>query len=84
MLQRLLYTRFKGPQLKIHNQELLFLRSARLIELKIRMKGHEDILTVSSQRAHTQICDRQMDGRTDDHGKNNMSPNPEGAVDVKS
>ena len=68
-------------QPKIYNQELLFLRSARLIELNIHMKGHADTLNgFKSESAHEFVTDRWMD----DHGKSNMTPNPEGGVDVKS
>ena len=77
---------------KIRNPELRFLRSARrLMLLYICIKFHENISKVAlhlykvswkylkrflSYRADTILW--QTDGRTDDQGKNNMSPNPTG------
>ena len=42
--------------------------------VNICMKFHEDILNGFQVTERTRFCD----GRTDDLGKNNMSPNPKG------
>ena len=68
---------------KIRNTELRFLRSARrLMLLYICVKCHENISNGFWVTERTRFCDRQTDGqrdrRTDDQGKNNMSPNPTG------
>ena len=59
---------------KIHNPELRFLYSARcLMLLYICVKFHENISNgFELQSGHDFVTDR----RTDDQGKNNMSPNP--------
>ena len=63
----------------MHNPELRFLRSARrLMLLYICVKFHENISNGFLVTERTRFCDRQTDGRTDDQGKNNMSPNPTG------
>ena len=64
---------------KISNPELRFLCSARrLMLLYICVKFHENILNGFWVTERTRFCDRQTDGRIDDQGKNNMSPNPTG------
>ena len=42
------------------------------------MKFHEDSLKGFQVIKCTRFCDRQTDGQTDAHGKNNMSPYPKG------
>ena len=46
--------------------------------VNIYIKFHEDILKGFQVTERTRFCDGQTEGQTDDHGKNNMSPNPEG------
>ena len=46
--------------------------------LYICVKFHENISNGFGVTERTRVCDRQTDGRTDDQGKNNMSPNPTG------
>ena len=41
--------------------------------VNISMRFHEDILKGFQVTERTRFCD----GQTDDHGKNNMSPDPE-------
>ena len=55
-----------------------FLRSAhRLMLVNISLKFHEDILNGFQITERTRFCDGRTDRRTDDHGKNTMSPDPE-------
>ena len=64
---------------KIRNPALRFLRSARrLMLLYICVKFHKNISNGFWVTERTRFCDRRTDGRTDDPGKNNMSPNPKG------
>ena len=64
---------------KKHNPELRFLRSARrLMLLYIWVKFHENISNGFWVTERTGFCERRTDGRTDDQGKNSMSPNPTG------
>ena len=74
--QNLLFSISKGQTPKIHNPELRFLHSARrLMLLYIYVKLMKISRTVFElQSGH----DFVTDGRTDDQGKNNMSPNPTG------
>ena len=60
----------------IYIQELWFLRSAHCLMLvNISMKFHEDILNgFQVTSGHDFVTERQ----TDDHSKNNMSPDPGG------
>ena len=61
----------RGITKTIYIQELWFLRSAhRLMLVNISMTFHEDILNGFQVAERTRFCD----GRTDDHGKNNLSP----------
>ena len=60
---------------KIRNPELRFLRSVRrLMLLYICVKFHENTSNGFGVTERTQFCNR----RTDDQGKNKMSPNPTG------
>ena len=46
--------------------------------INIYMKFHEDIFNGFQVTGRIRFCDGQTDGWTDERGKNNMSPNPEG------
>ena len=71
--ETIIYKVQRGVAKKIHMQELCFLRSARRpTKLNIRMKFHEDILSVLEVRERTLFCD----GWTTMAKR--MSPHPEG------
>ena len=75
------YKNQRGITQKINIQKLWFLRSAhRLMLVSISMTFHEDILNRFQVTERTRFCDGQADRRTDrgtnDHSKNNTSPDP--------
>ena len=65
----------RGIAPKLHGHELRFLCSARrLMMLYISVKFHENILISFQVIERTRLRDGRTDRRTDNRGKNNMSP----------
>ena len=67
----------RGITPELYAQELRFLCSARcLMMLCISMKYHENILNSFQVIEQTLLRDERTDRRTDNWGKNNVSPHP--------